>query len=162
MTGKAMFRKAESLDIDFLDYTFTHPSIYPCFADDGCPQRFEMSLVRMFDNPLLSFYVALVDDLRAGVFLFIRNNFICLEVHALILPEYRGEPAVAICRAGIDHMFTRTECRKVFAQVPTYNVQAYALARRAGMQIEGVNTKSFIKNNILYDQYIMGIAKEGR
>lgn len=153
-------RWAEPGDQDFVNSVFKTPEIYKEISDDGCPS------VENFEAPPIEgaasykFVIGFVDGQRAAVFMVVPWNHITYEVHTLILPEYRGREAVEMCRAGFAFFFSNTEGRKVVTHVPVYNRAAYALAYRAGMRTEGINKKSFLKNGVVYDQYIMGLIKE--
>ena len=152
-----MIREASVQDITFIDNVFRHPEIYPHITDDNCPRSPEgFSVAPIFHNPLFKFIIAS----GAAVFMLTILNSVTLEIHSLILPEFRGKSAVDICRAGINYMFAKPNCRKLVTQVPVINLAAYALAYKVGMRVEGFNKKSFLKNGVLYDQYFMGISKE--
>jgi hypothetical protein len=54
------------------------------------------------------------------------------SVHTQFSAEGRGQHAVAAMRAGLDFMFTRTDCMKIFSHCPDNNPAASALARAGG------------------------------
>lgn len=76
-----------------------------------------------------------------------------------LLPHARGK-AVEITKGALYWMFYNTKCFKIIAQVPVFNVLAKRLSERCGMTLIGVNTSSFLKDGVLYDQYLYGISKE--
>lgn len=57
-------------------------------------------------------------------------------------------------------MFDNTSCEKMITNVPEYNKLAYRFAKSIGGVDEGTNRKSFKKEGILMDQYVLGITKE--
>ena len=46
------------------------------------------------------------------------------------------------------------------ASIPEYNKLAIRLAGKVGMELIGINKRSFMKNGVLYDQQLFGISKE--
>lgn len=55
------------------------------------------------------------------------------EVHSMFLPEARSG-TVAAMRAGMDYMFTRTDCQKLITKVPDDNKAAANLAAAGGFK----------------------------
>lgn len=103
-------------------------------------------------------YLVPIEDKPLGVFMVFPTTSVCFEVHTNILPEYWGK-ALEAAKALIAWVFTQTECEKLITRVPAFNKLAYQLAIRVGMRSEGVNTKSFRKHGMLFDQHMMGIEK---
>jgi len=127
----------------------THPEIYPYVSDDGSPPPEEYEPVQSDEFYYLMF--------EGGFFLFHPLNYITVEVHTCILPEWRGR-SIKYARRAIAWMFRNTQYRKIVTHVPEYNRKALAYAQKAGMRIEGVNRKSFMKNGVIYDQYLLGVV----
>jgi RimJ/RimL family protein N-acetyltransferase len=57
-------------------------------------------------------------------------------------------------------MFNNTPCQKIITNIPSFNRPAKLLALKCGMKQEGLITKTFMKNNQIYDVHLMGITKE--
>jgi len=121
---------------------------YDYFIDDGCPPY-------EFYNPIRSDKVIYLVS-RDNCFTAIPRNYVEYEVH------FGGNRRTLFfsARRAIDWMFNKTPCLKLTGQVPGYNKKAIRFGGRLGFKHEGINRKSFMKNNILYDQYIMGLTRE--
>lgn len=151
-----MIRRLTPDDKNLFTSICLHDSVFPYITDDG-----------IFSNPLYDIgSVLMIDKIYCLVygpgilFILIPYNFVTYEVHTCVLPQYRGKEATRATKVGAKWMFTETPCQKINTFIPITNTQAYALARSAGMKIEGVNKKSFLKDGVLYDQIMMGLCKE--
>jgi RimJ/RimL family protein N-acetyltransferase len=89
-----------------------------------------------------------------GMLVGMQQSMICIEMHCVMLPGYRGKTAVRALRAFGDWLRTRTRYRKVVAQVPAYNRPMLHIAARAGMTRAGLNRESVMRGGRLYDQVI--------
>lgn len=54
------------------------------------------------------------------------------SVHTQFAAEGRGSHAIAAMQAGLDFMFTRTDCMRIFSHCPDNNRSALALAEKGG------------------------------
>lgn len=95
-----------------------------------------------------------------GVFMVHPHSAVCFEVHTALLPLAYGELAAQAAKALIAWVFENTSCRKLITAVPVYNRLARRFAIHAGMQEEGVNRKSFLRDNEMIDQVMLGITHE--
>ena len=140
-------------DREFITKCVTNPIVWRACIDDG-----------MVDvNPNM-FFVPTDGKLwlRAGdygLFLLEARNIITYEVHTILLPEARGK-AVDIAKGALYWVFYNTVCLKIITHVPSFNVLARRLSEKCGLQLIGNNTSSFLKDGVLYDQFIYGISKE--
>lgn len=133
----------------------THPSVLPHVSDDS---GFKL------DVPLISenlYWILIHDgDELLGMFLAHPQNMVTYEVHTCLLPNaYRGRSKQA-AESSLQWMFDNTSCLKITTNVPEYNKLALRFARLVGLQNEGINRKSYMKNKQLMDQYVLGITKE--
>ena len=140
-------------DIEFITKCVTDPVVWRASTDDGM----------IGVNPDM-FFVPTDGKLwlRAGDFgLFMGEprNAITYEVHTMLLPEARGK-AVDIAKGALHWVFYNTPCLKIITHVPSFNVLARRLSERCGMKFIGNNESSFLKDGVLYDQFIYGISKE--
>jgi len=138
-----------TFDYDLIMDIMTHPDIYPYISDDGSPSQEDFSPIQSDD-----IYYLICE---AGLFMYHPHNCITVEVHSCVLPEYRGK-SVAYAKASVEWMFENTKYRKVITQVPSYNKRALVYAQKAGLEIEGTNRMSFMKNGKIYDQTILGVV----
>ena len=139
-------------DVEFITKCATNPIVWRASTDDG------MANV----NPDI-FFVPTDGKLWLkagdyGVFMGEPRNMITYEVHTLLLPEARGK-AVEIATGALHWIFHNTPCLKITTNVPSFNVLARRLSEQCGMKLIGNNESSFLKDGVLYDQFIYGISK---
>jgi len=145
-----MVRLEPTTDKAFITKCVTDAKSWEASTDDSSPSR-----DLYFPNvspPLL--WVRAEDY---GVFLLVPQNAITAEVHT-VLPFNKGK-ALEIAKCGLKWLFENTHYERLITNVPVFNVPAYKLAVKAGMVKIGINEKSFKKNDIRYDQIILGISK---
>jgi len=155
-----MIRIERTRDAELVRAIITHPRIYPYVADDFSPIAAEFDPAAAVANESVYFLAAYDDDGIVGVWMLNPINSICYEVHTCVLPAHWGEKTREVVKEAARWMFANTPCRKVVTHVPSYNRLAHKLAVDAGMQPEGCNRKSWLKNGILHDQYVLGLCKE--
>lgn len=133
---------------------FTHPSIWPHISDDGCDiKNFEPVL-----HDSVYYLVPTLTGVSCGAFMYVPQNSIMYEVHSCVLPEHRGPLAIEFAKESLKWMVMNTNCQKVITHVPENNRLALAFAKRAGMQLEGINRKSYQKAGAIIDQFVLGIT----
>lgn len=145
-----------TFDIDFIKRCVTHPKIWEYSSEDGSMKKED------YVPPLgdVIYWLAPVeDDHLFGVFLTYPHNTVCYEVHTCLLPVIWGR-SVECTLAGIGWMFNNTPCCRIITNVPKYNRLALRLAERSGLVQFGINPKSYLKNGLLHDQFMLGISKE--
>ena len=139
-------------DSEFVTRCLTHPSVWRMGSDDS------MTGI----NPGL-FFVQKNNKLWLkagdhGVLMGDQRNLVTYEVHVALLPGARGQ-AVDICIGAMRWMFSNTKAQRLNASIPEYNKLALRLASKVGMELMGINKKSFLKNGKLFNQYLYGISK---
>lgn len=138
-------------DMEVVKAIMAHPSIWPHIHEDGVDAP----------DPLdhEGFHWLLVDDGKpAGVFLAHAKTSVCYEVHTCLLPRTWGRVAATAARMLLMYLFDVVGVEKVVTNVPAYNRPALRFAKSAGMQIEGTNRASFLRNGELIDQIMLGIT----
>ena len=150
-----MIKRLNEDDIMFVNRIMRDKQIYPYISDDGCPNVEDFTALPILQNE--GCYVLSPDD--NSVFIFYPWNYVTYEVHTCILPDSRGVIATMLGREVCLWMFDYTFCRKIVTHIPVNNPSAYALAYRVGFRKEGLNKQSFLKNNELHDQILMGLYK---
>lgn len=138
-------------DMELVRQIMAHPQIFPHIHEDGtdepCPIDHE------------AFHWMLVSDGEpAGVFLLHARGASCYEVHTCLLPRIWGAESKVAAALLIRHVFTSLEARKLVTNVPANNRHALRFAKASGMQIEGVNRASFLRNGVMEDQTMLGIT----
>ena len=146
-------------DVALIKSVLTHPSIYPFISDDGSPSAEEFDPSGLAQHPMVYFLAAVTETGVGAVWMLHAINSFTYEVHTCVLPEFRGQTTEA-AKAVAVWMFENTNCKKIITHVPSYNRLALKLAERVGMEHEGVNRKSWFKDGLVYDQYVLGLCKE--
>jgi len=139
-------------DSDFVTRCLTHPS----FIRMGCDDSFiginpSIFFIQKNDN----FWLKTGDY---GVLIGEPRNLVTYEVHVALLPNARGQ-AVDICVGAMRWMFSNTKAQRLNASIPEYNKLALRLASKVGMELIGINKKSFLKDGELFNQHLYGISK---
>lgn len=140
-------------DMKLVREVMMHPSIWPHIHDDGVKDYEPIDVDGLY-------WLEVNENETLGVFLVHQHNSVCYEVHTCILPVAWGEKAATAARLLLDWVFKNTGCLKLVTHVPSYNRLAKKFARNAGMQHEGINRQSFLRNGVLLDQYLLGITKQ--
>lgn len=132
-----------------------HPAIWPHIHEDGTlapepvdHEGFHWMLVTDDDNQ------------PAGVFLVHARSAACFEMHTCLMPRIWGRKAAAAAQLLLAWAFTETVCQKMVTNVPGYNRVALRFAEAGGMQREGINRASFLRDGELIDQVMLGITKQ--
>lgn len=128
-----------------------HPAIWPHIHEDGTdtPEPFDHD----------GFHWLLVsDDHPAGVFLVHAVRTACFEVHTCLLPRIWGAGSADAARLLIGHVFNQLGAKKLVTNVPASNRPALRFAKASGLQVEGINRASYLKNGVMQDQIMLGIT----
>ncbi len=144
-------------DLELIAATITHPRVWPSVSDDSSPLP-ESFAPAVSDS--IIYLGAFAANIFHGLFMLHAHNAICWEVHTCLLPSAWGKSSVLFARDCIDWAFAETSCIRLITNVPAGNALALRLAKSVGMQQFGINPKSFLKNGIALDQYMLGISKE--
>lgn len=138
----------------------THPKIWPHITDDFS------SKIELFE-PIkhdAAWYVLVKEgEELLGLFFLHPENGICWKVHTCLLPTAWGYRAKQAAHEGVQWIFENTPCKRIITDVPEYNVLAYKFAKIGGMTQYGTNPKSYQKNGVLHDVFMLGVSKpEGK
>lgn len=136
-----------------------HESIYPFISDDLSPLANEFE--PFFDDAIHWLLIKVNDTTNAGLFMCHAMNGATTEIHTCILPMYRGSLSRQFTEAVLAWIFANTHYQKVITHVPSYHTKALRLATDSKMVVEGVHTKSYLKDGELHDLTLLGITKEG-
>lgn len=106
------------------------------------------------------FIACRANDELAAVWLFDKIGARAIEIHAHVLPNHRRiskDLGAAIMR----HIITISPwCEKYVAQIPFCYENVKNFACSFGMQVEGVNRKSYLYNDELIDQWYLGATRQ--
>ena len=117
---------------------------------------------KVFDPELqtnIFFLVATEGDDVMGLVVFHAQNEGCYQGHVNYLPDHWGESLERYTKEAIAWMFENTDCRKIFAFIPSMYPEIKKHALLAGMTVEGNMIDSYFIDGMTYSQTLMGIAK---
>jgi len=143
--------------IDKANAILGHDSVYFDTIDDFVDPDGRYRIGEIFINSHIC-YVLSPNDF--SIFVFVPVNGVTYEAHTAILPEGRGRKGIEAGISVLSWMFTETRCMKIITWIPVFNRSAVYFARNCGLNWEGTNSQSFLKDGKLYDQYLYGIRKE--
>lgn len=144
-------RISRTHDMALIASIMGHPAVWPHIHEDGA----EAPAPVVHDS---LHWMLISDDQPAGVFLVHPVRAACYEVHTCLLPRIWGKGAAEAARLLIDHVFNGIGARKLITNVPASNRPALRFAKASGLQIEGVNRASFLRNGVMEDQTMLGIT----
>ena len=81
-----------------------------------------------------------------------------VRVHVAIRSEYWGDKANVELGKMALQWYIDQGTRKIIATIPTEDKQVLRYAQRCGLQREGINKKSFLRNGEMLDQYYLGMV----
>ncbi|MEQ1105223.1 GNAT family N-acetyltransferase [Acinetobacter ursingii] len=97
------------------------------------------------------------NGLLHGLYFLVPMNGATVEIHTCLLPTLRGKGAVQAGKMLLSYLFDRY--LKAISFVPINNKKAKLYALTLGFRIEGINRQSFLINNELIDQCMVGLTK---
>lgn len=107
-------------------------------------------------------YVGVKNDRELiGIFIVAAHSLWLWELHMAFLPEYWGPLTIQAGREFIRWIWKETACQRLFGQIVETNRLSLSLASRCGMKIFGVHPKSFMKDDKMRDQILVGISRPG-
>lgn len=131
------------------------PAIWPHIHEDGTTDDF-----KPIDHEGFHWMLVTDNDEPIGVFLVHARGKVCFEMHTCLLPKCWGERAACAAQLLAEWVFHKTACEKLVTSVPVYNRLARRFAETGGMQLEGINRASYLRNGELVDQFMLGITKQ--
>jgi RimJ/RimL family protein N-acetyltransferase len=111
-----------TFDAAFFNHICNLPEVRPKIGGQG-----EIDTTSLISNP--SNYAL---RSKYGGFILITHGAGFYSVHTQFAAEGRGQHAIAAMQAGLEWMFTRTDCMRIFSHCPDDNPAAFALARKGG------------------------------
>jgi RimJ/RimL family protein N-acetyltransferase len=154
---------ARTYDGSVLRQFYGNPAVWGPMQCDGSPDHLDIDFDELAacETDACIFVTASVNGKLAGLFMFHATTPHCYDIHSALLPEFWGHGiAPMLGRHACRWLMENTQCQKVTTSVPTFNESARRMALAAGMQLEGCNRGSFMKDGVLYDQLLLGFTKE--
>lgn len=133
-----------------------HPRLYDAGADDFAPAR---EAFQPREDEAIWYVLAKSAGELLGLFAIAPQNAVCWEIHTRLLPSTWGKVAGETAAAVIPWVWANTPARRLVTICPGYNRLAVRFAKRAGLEVYGVNFASWLKNGRLWDQVLLGISK---
>lgn len=143
-------------DIEAVERVFKNPEIYERISDDGSPDLVDFDIKPLLEHE--SFYF--LSPHPNMVFQYTPLNSIMYEIHVNVLKESR-DMALELGLKTISYMFNETNCEKLVANIPDLFKDVIGFSFKGGFTREGLLSKAYKKNDILYDIHVMGLKKEG-
>ena len=143
----------ETEDYALIRSIFCEPEIYDRIADDGSPKVEDFEPIQ----PCEAVYYLTNDDNNALLFLHWKNCA-TLEGHIQILKEHRG-CAMEFGELALKWIWENTEALKITVTIPDLYKDVLGFIKKQGFKDEGICTKSYLKNGILYDQIYLGLER---
>lgn len=148
--------RCEEKHIELVDEILKDDSVFDMISDDGTSQKDTFTYEEVILNRIN--YVLLIDYVALVIFHpFCQGTYF---VHVACLPKCRGKEMVKYSIAALQYIFNNTDCVKIIATIPSYNVGVYALSLKAGMKKEGRITKAWRKDGKSFDLIVLGLRKE--
>ena len=119
------------------------PSILPFVVFGEQKHLDATNLVNDQDNVLL------MDNYGAIFFEKIENTI--YKAHTQFLPEGRGKNAIEASKEAVEHMFLKTPCIAIIAEIPAYNRASKLIARRVGFKYIDTTENAWPQNGITHD-----------
>lgn len=141
-------------DADLIKDICTRPEIWETISeDDYDPADFHVDLNEC--------WLMVGDDVEVmGLYNLHPINGITLQIHPMILKEFRGKAAYESGKLALKWVVENTAYEKVFCYIPTIYRNVILFAMRCGMVKEGINRRSWLKNGKIHDMVLLGITRQ--
>ncbi len=150
-----MMRISETLDADAIKRIVTDPAVYPMVTEDDSPS------IEEYEPPMADCvtYLLVEDDGMQGVFALIKKSSAVVELHTCLLPCCRGKRALEAVKLMIDHVWANTKFTRIVTAVAEFNKPAILFALKSGFERYGLNPKSYVKHDALWDTVMLGLTR---
>lgn len=146
-------------DMDLISWIISQEGIREFIWDDSGPAELPV-------HPNIYYLLASLEawdegalnNVPIGLVVFMPINSIVWNPHIAILRKYRGT-GTEVMMAGIEWIFANTECKKLVANPPEYNVPMIRVFEKCEFSREGYSPKSVLKGGLLHGRVMMGRAK---
>jgi len=142
-------------DVSVIKDIVTRPEIWATVAEDGQdPAEFEPDMEQ-------NCWLLMTDDTVIGLYQLKVMNGVTIELHPMVLPEFRSLYAKVSCKEALRWIVENAAwCYKVTASIPVIYKHVQFFAKGMGFRQEGVNRSSYLKGEVLLDQILFGITRD--
>ena len=144
-------------DLDLIKGVLTDSEMWERIKEDDN----ELEDFKIPDNQELIWLAINTEDGLAGLFYMHNINATTIQLHAHILEPFRKKYAKIAGKLVITY-FSEMEERvnKLVAEIPVCYPDVYHFSIKNGLQDEGINRKSTLKNGEFMDQHRLGITRD--
>lgn len=140
-----------TIDADKILHVLCEPSILKTITEDGG------KVTEQHINPESACFIAAeVNGNLAAVWIFEKTGAVSIDVHAHVLPAFRHS-SIEIGKKVLSTIIELADwAKKYTAQIPFCYPNVKLYAEKMGFKVEGVNSKSYLHNGKLFDQWYLG------
>ena len=151
-----MISACRTFDIELIKSIVTRDDVWATVAEDGQVKSEYMPDVND------ECWLLMTDENTAiGLYNIHAHNAVTIEIHAHVLPEHRKQHSKETGRAALEWIyFNSPEYKKVIAQIPFIYKNVKNFTCGFGFKEEGVNRLSYLKNDVIVDQWLLGITRD--
>ena len=145
-------KAVQTRDVDLIWSIVFQPDLWETVAEDN-PPTFKPDVIN-------EAWVLITNDGEPiGCYNLHSLNNVTWEIHAFILPAHR-EHAKESGRLILRWSLNNINFHKLQAVIPAMYPNVYHFTLHQGFTDEGLSRKSYMKNNQLHDQHILGITRD--
>lgn len=147
----------QAVDMQALKDFISIPEVWENIHDaDGLPKDF-MPL----NTPESVWLLCVIEEEIVGVIYLHHDNSYTLKLHPYILKEHRKESRNIMFKFYEWFLDSIPEqVIKLIVSIPTTHKKVINFARKIGFQLEGNNKKSYIWNDMVFDQLNFGLTRD--
>lgn len=129
------------------------PAVWETIAEDGISQD-------EFEPDMNECWLTVDDGQLIGLYNLHPINSVTLQIHPMILPQFRGSLAYESGKQVLKWIVENTDYQKVFCFIPEIYRNVILFAMRCGLAKEGKNRRSHVKNGKIHDMVMLGITRQ--
>jgi RimJ/RimL family protein N-acetyltransferase len=145
-------------DVALIKSILAHPACYRFLHDDFAVPREDWE--PLMGNSLVKYLACREDGELIGMFLCSLHSAVEVEMHTAFLPSSWGRDVRPAARAGIEWVWnTFPTIQRIIGKALPSNRASVRYAEAVGMQIFGIDERSFMFGCKLQDQIYFGISR---
>lgn len=135
----------------------TIPQIYEALHDDDCLPANEWEPI---EHPLVSYVAIWEHEVLRGISIVNAHSRFKWEIHNAILPNVGWKKRVQIGQQFLEWLWA-SGCKRVIGRVVESNRYAIKYNKFMGMEMVGIERRSFMKGGYLQNEVYFGISAPG-